>query len=270
VKNLLFVLFICFFNTAKAAQVTYSNGISDGLSSSIVNPYEFESDEYNNFVEEYGIHSSMGNDGQELIYLSAENNHHTDNEIKELDVNIINTNGTSQNTESVSLVLSGGAKILWDITVDDSVSLKNIFLFGLTTQSVNFNGTPVEFIDDQLVSYVDEVGLFHSSVVICGTSLPQDGYQATCTTDALVGINSFQELFPGFSLQTNPNSIVNYLDDLVKEYTGDSLGITNFNGAQTVDSYNVEISTTAVPLPAGWILFSSAMAFLVVRRSSFY
>ena len=46
----------------------------------------------------------MVNDGQELIYLSAENNHHQHNEIRELDVNIINTNGTTQNTESISLL----------------------------------------------------------------------------------------------------------------------------------------------------------------------
>ena len=80
-------------------------------------------------------------------------------------------------------------------------------------------------------------------------------------------LSRFQELTQ-VSLQTNPNSIVNYLDDLVKEHAGDSQGITNFNGAQTVDSSHVEISTTAVPVPAGWILFSSAIAFLVVEGAA--
>jgi hypothetical protein len=268
VRILFFILYACFINGVQAAIVTYSDGVSTGVSNSIINTHEYGSIEYNNFVSDYGIHSSIDNGGHELIFLSSQNNHHHHHEAKTLEVNLVNTNGTSQNTEDVSLVLSGGAPIIWDISSDRSVSLKNIFLFGLSTQAVNLNGSKAEFINSQS-EYIDDVGLFHSSVVVCGTSLPQDGYQATCTTDVLVGINSFQELFPGVSLQTNPNSIVNYLDDLVKEYTGGSLGITNFNGVESVDSYNVEISTTAVPLPAGWILFSSALAFLVVRRGVF-
>ena len=269
-RNILFILLTCFISGVQSAIVTYSDANDSGISSSIVNPYEYRSTEYNNFVYDYGVHSAIHNGGHEFIYLSAEENfHNSDQEVASLDVSIINTNGVDKNTGDVSLVLSGGSPLLWNISLDDSVTLKHIFIFGLSPQSINLNGSPAEFISKQSVT-ISDVGLFHSSVPVCGTSLPQDGYQATCTTDILVGINSSQELFPGISLQTNPGSNVNYLDDLVKTYTGGSLNLTNFNGVQSVDSYNIEISTTAVPLPAGWILFSSAMAFLVVRKGSFY
>ena len=90
-KNPLFVLFLAFLIQHRLIKLLIQMVLVMDSLLSIVNPYEFESEEYINFVQEYGIHSSMGNDGEELIYLSAENNHHHHNEIKELDVNTINT-----------------------------------------------------------------------------------------------------------------------------------------------------------------------------------
>ena len=129
-----------------AAQVTFSSGISLTPQMNEVNAFEFDSDEYNQQVTDFALVSPAANNGEELIYLGAYQNvgYDSESDANTIAVELQNLNTDQAVTAGVSLVLSGGMKMTWDLTWDTSVALNNIVLFGLVDdQSLIINGSNV-------------------------------------------------------------------------------------------------------------------------------
>ncbi|MAV75476.1 MAG: hypothetical protein CL691_02480 [Cellvibrionales bacterium] len=240
-----------------AAQVNFTGGTSSTLYINQVNAFEFNSVEYNLHVKDFALVSPEANNGEELIYLGAYQNigYDPESDMNTIAVDLQNLNTDQAVTAGVSLVLSGGRKMTWDLTWDTSVALNSIVLFGLVDdQSLIINGSNVNLSN----SSSDSIGLniIHSSTQVCGFALPQ--YSDDCRTDRILGINRDVEDEWGDIVSSN-NPIVNYL-------SGETdLKITSFNGAYEANDFVIGIETTAVPVPGAFLLFSSSLFLAFIR-----
>ena len=243
--------------SVNAAQVSFSSGISSTPQVNEVNAFEFGSNEYGQRETDFALVSPEANNGEELIYLGAYRNigYSADAAVNTINVNLQNINLDQTNTGPVSLVLSGGREMTWDLTWDTSVILNNIVLFGLVgNQSLVVNNSPINLANSSSDSF--GLNIIHSSMQICGFALPQESDD--CRTDRIVGINRDEEDEWGDIVSSN-SPIVNYLNDET------DLKVTSFNGAYEANDFIVGIDTTAVPLPGAFLLFSSSLCLVFVR-----
>ncbi|MDG2473126.1 MAG: hypothetical protein P8M71_08460 [Pseudomonadales bacterium] len=240
-----------------AAQVNFTSGTLSTPSTNQVNAFEFDSAEYNQHVTDFALVSAEANNGEELIYLGAYQNigYDSASDVNTIAVDLQNLNTDQAVTAGVSLVLSGGREMTWDLTWDASVTLNSIVLFGLAgDQSLIINGKAVDLSD--LSSSVLGLDIKYSSTQICGFSLPQ--VSDDCRTDRIVGINRNVEDEFGDIVSSN-DPVVNYLRDET------DLKITSFNGAYDAKDFVIGIETTAVPLPGALLFFSSSLCLVFVR-----
>ncbi|HCH19755.1 MAG TPA: hypothetical protein DEX33_00035 [Cellvibrionales bacterium] len=239
-----------------AAQVNFTSGTSSTPSMNQVNAFEFDSAEYNQHVTDFALVSPDANNGEELIYLGAYQNvgYDSESDVNTIAVDLQNLNTDQAVTAGVSLVLSGGRKMTWDLTWDTSVALNSIVLFGLKDQSLIINGTAVDLSD--MSSSVLGLDIKHSETSVCGYALPQDTMD--CRTDRLLGINRNTTTLWGQVTSSN-GAGVNYLSDSA------GLKITSFNGAYEANDFVIGIETTAVPLPGALLFFSSSLCLVFLR-----
>jgi len=251
------LMFSCVISV-NAAQVSFSTGVSSNPQANEVNTFEFGSAEYLQREVDFALVSPQANNSEELIYLGVYRNigYSPNAVVNTINVNLQNTNLDETNTGPVSLVLSGGRQMTWDLTWDASVALNRIVLFGLVgDQSLIINDTAVDLASSNSDSF--GLNIIHSSTQVCGFALPQ-GSNADCYTDKILGINRDVEDDWGDIRSTN-NPIVNYLSSET------DLQITNFNGAYEANDFVIGIDTTAVPLPGALMLFSSSLCLIFIR-----
>ena len=146
------------------------------------------------YAESLGlVNPEDNNGGEELIYLGAYKNSEFNssggvlNEIQ-VDLNNLNPdnpNGIAGATGDVSLVLSAGASLAWDISVDDNVELNSIFIFSISDQSLTINNQSVDLSSGDLI--FEGINIETSPVAVCGYALPDDG--EGCHTDRILGFN---------------------------------------------------------------------------------
>ena len=262
--------------SASAALVTIDTPANGDASS-----YFFSGQSHNvfkNFVkdevfDEYSeslglVNPEDNNGGEELIYLGAYKNSEFNssggvlNEIQ-VDLNNLNPdnpNGIAGATGDVSLVLSAGASLAWDISVDDNVELNSIFIFSISDQSLTINNQSVDLSSGDLI--FEGINIETSPVAVCGYALPDDG--DGCHTDKILGFN--RELLDEDGMEYETNALlVNYLDDLT------DLSVTSFSGSYIVDGFEVGIDSqaTVVPLPGTLVLYATAFAVLMVQRKPY-
>ena len=245
------------------------NGQYQGVFNNIVNDEEFGTLDYLDRRTELGLVNALVNDGEELIYLSAFRNSAFDSSNgsnNKVVVALQNDNPAPTEdserpmTDGVSLVLSGGESLLWNITIDRNVTLNSIFIFSPNNQTVVLSSNEVDF--DNV-----NINIKVSPTSVCGYSLPIDGNG--CNTDRILGINSQSYDIFGFEDNTNGQGL-NYLEHLT------TLDVTNFNGSYIVDEFVVKINSIAtvspppngpvVPLPGSFLLYASAIAVLSLQR----
>jgi hypothetical protein len=258
--------------SANAARVSMTTPAADGAAS-----YEFEGQTHNvfkNFIkdevfqqhsESLGLVTSEENGGEELLYLGAYRNSafddvtNTNNDI-EVDLNNLNVvdgNGNAGLTGDVSLVLSGGVALNWDLTIADNIEVNSIFIFSIADQTLTINDQSVDLSSSN--SIFDGINIETSPVAVCGYALPDDG--EGCHTDRILGFN--RQLLDEDSVEYDTNEAgVNYLSDLT------DLSVTSFSGSYIVDAFEIGIDSqaTVVPLPGTLVLYATALAVLVVRR----
>ena len=257
--------------SANAARVSMTTPAADGAAS-----YEFEGQTHNvfkNFIkdevfqqhsESLGLVTSEENGGEELLYLGAYRNSAFDdvtnpNNDIEVDLNNLNAvdgNGNAGLTGDVSLVLSGGVALNWDLTIADNIEVNSIFIFSIADQTLTINDQSVDLSSSNLI--FDGINIETSPVAVCGYALPDDG--EGCHTDRILGFN--RQIFDdGVEYETNELE-VNYLSDLT------DLSVTSFSGSYIVDAFEIGIDSqaTVVPLPGTLVLYATALAVLVVRR----
>ena len=262
--------------SASAALVTIDTPANGDASS-----YFFSSQSHNVFknlvkdevFDEYSeslglVNPEDNNGGEELIYLGAYKNSAFNssggvlNEIQ-VDLNNLNPdnpNGIAGATGDVSLVLSAGASLAWDISVDDNVELNSIFIFSISDQSLTINNQSVDLSSGDLI--FEGINIETSPVAVCGYALPDDG--DGCHTDKILGFN--RELLDEDGMEYETNALlVNYLDDLT------DLSVTSFSGSYIVDGFEVGIDSqaTVVPLPGTLVLYATAFAVLMVQRKPY-
>lgn len=250
------LLTLCCAVSVNAAQVNFEDSQSSVRYMNHTNDFKFNSDDYQAREIDYALVAPQANNGEELIYLGAYQNIGYDSAGGEntISVDLQNINQDQTNTGGVSLVLSGGQQMTWDLTWDTTVALNSIILFGLVgekdmpRQSLIINGSAVDLTN--LSNNELGLNIIHSSQQVCGFALPQNSDQ--CRTDRIVGINRNIEDEFGDSVSSN-DPIINYLG----EETG--LKITSFNGAYEANNFVIGIDTTAVPLPSALFLFSSSL-----------
>ena len=257
--------------TASAAIVTIDTP-ADGDASS----YVFSGQSHNvfkNFVkdevfaqhsESLGLVDPVDNGGEELIYLGAYKNSEFNSSggvLNEIQVDLNNLNPDNPNgTGDVSLVLSAGASLAWDISVDDNVELNSIFIFSISDQSLTINNQSVDLSSGDLI--FEGINIETSPVAVCGYALPD--YGEGCHTDRILGFN--RELLDEDGMEYETNALfVNYLDDLT------DLSVTSFSGSYIVDGFEVGIDSqaTVVPLPGTLVLYATAFAVLMVQRKPY-
>jgi hypothetical protein len=258
--------------SANAARVSMTTPAADGAAS-----YEFEGQTHNvfkNFIkdevfqqhsESLGLVTSEENGGEELLYLGAYRNSAFDdvtnpNNDIEVDLNNLNAvdgNGNAGLTGDVSLVLSGGVALNWDLTIADNIEVNSIFIFSIADQTLTINDQSVDLSSSN--SIFDGINIETSPVAVCGYALPDDG--EGCHTDRILGFN--RQLLDEDSVEYDTNEAgVNYLSDLT------DLSVTSFSGSYIVDAFEIGIDSqaTVVPLPGTLVLYATALAVLVVRR----
>ena len=241
-----------------AAQVSFLSGSTSTPYTNEVNDFEINSEEYDQRETNFALVSPESNNGEELIYLGAYQNmgFSLEESVKTISVDVKNVTETQTNTGGVSLVLSGGREMIWDVTWDTSVALNSIVLFGLAgNQSLIINGTPIDLSD--MSSSVLGLDIKHSETNICGYALPQD--TTDCRTDRMLGINQITNNLVGMQVSSNSANI-----DYLANETG--LKVTSFNGAYEANSFVVGIDTTAVPLPGAFFLFSSTLYLVFASK----
>ncbi len=275
-KKLIGAIFgIAMLSSAHAAQVAVSTPAAPGESSylfgsdfeqvfqDVVNDETIGSAAYNARRDELGLVNAQDNEaGEELIYLGAHQSTNFGDAVSpnnNIAVNINNLNagdGGAPNTGPVSLVLSASESLVWNLAIDDSVQINNIFLFSVNDQMLNINGQSVSLTGGN-VQLFDGIHIETSTVEVCGYTLPTDGQG--CNTDSILGIN--QQTFDIFDIESNTNPLgVDYLGQLT------DLKVTSFNGSYLVDSFDIGINSAAVPLPGALICFVSALGLIVSRR----
>ena len=203
------------------------------------------------------VDAASNANGEELVFLGAlktinydlldgEGQPGSDNDI---DVFLNNTSGIDAATGPVSLVLSAAESLQWNVTWDTNVTLNNIFIFGVNAQALQINGSgPIDLSSGEAT--FNGITIKVSNSMRCGYSLPYNA--GGCNTDQILGLNPFTA--------TNPIGF-NFLADET------DLNVTNFNGSNLVDAFNVDISTaTVVPLPSALLLFASAFGLMFNRK----
>jgi hypothetical protein len=258
--------------SANAARVSMTTPAADGAAS-----YEFEGQTHNvfkNFIkdevfqqhsESLGLVTSEENGGEELLYLGAYRNSafddvtnpNNDIEVDLNNLNVVDGNGNAGLTGDVSLVLSGGVALNWDLTIADNIEVNSIFIFSIADQTLTINDQSVDLSSSN--SIFDGINIETSPVAVCGYALPDDG--EGCHTDRILGFNRQLLDEDGVEYETNELE-VNYLSDLT------DLSVTSFSGSYIVDAFEIGIDSqaTVVPLPGTLVLYATALAVLVVRR----
>ena len=252
------LMFSCVISV-NVAQVSFSSGVSSNPQANEVNTFEFGSAEYVQRETDFALVSPEANNSEELIYLGVYKNivYSADAAVNSINVNLQNSNLDQTNTGPVSLVLSGGRQMTWDLTWNASVALKSIVLFGLVgDQSLIVNGSPINLASSSSDSF--GLNIIHSSTQVCGYALPQESNANNCYTDRILGINRDVEDEWGDIVSSN-NPIVNYLN------AETDLKVTSFNGAYEANDFVVDVDTTAVPLPSALLLFSSSLCLIFIR-----
>jgi hypothetical protein len=258
--------------SANAARVSMTTPAADGAAS-----YEFEGQTHNvfkNFIkdevfqqhsESLGLVTSEENGGEELLYLGAYRNSafndvtnpNNDIEVDLNNLNVVDGNGNAGLTGDVSLVLSGGVALNWDLTIADNIEVNSIFIFSIADQTLTINDQSVDLSSSN--SIFDGINIETSPVAVCGYALPDDG--EGCHTDRILGFN--RQILDEDSVEYDTNEAgVNYLSDLT------DLSVTSFSGSYIVDAFEIGIDSqaTVVPLPGTLVLYATALAVLVVRR----
>jgi hypothetical protein len=258
--------------SANAARVSMTTPAADGAAS-----YEFEGQTHNvfkNFIkdevfqqhsESLGLVTSEEKGGEELLYLGAYRNSafddvtnpNNDIEVDLNNLNVVDGNGNAGLTGDVSLVLSGGVALNWDLTIADNIEVNSIFIFSIADQTLTINDQSVDLSSSN--SIFDGINIETSPVAVCGYALPDDG--EGCHTDRILGFN--RQLLDEDSVEYDTNEAgVNYLSDLT------DLSVTSFSGSYIVDAFEIGIDSqaTVVPLPGTLVLYATALAVLVVRR----
>lgn len=257
--------------TASAAHVSMTTP-ANGASS-----YEFSGQSHNvfkNFVkdevfqqygESLGMVNPEENGGEELLYLGAfinstfNDSSGVQNEIQ-VDLNNLNPidgNGDAGLTGDISLVLSGGQSLAWNLNIDDNIDLNSIFIFSVNDQSLTINDQSVDLSSNNLI--YNGINIEVSPVAVCGYALPDD--REGCHTDRILGFNRQIVDEDGVEYDTN-ELFVNYLGDLT------DLSVTSFSGSYVVDAFEIGIDSqaTVVPLPGTLVLYATALTMFVVRR----
>ena len=154
---------------------------------------------FKNFVkgEVFALHSeSLGlvdpgdNGGEELIYLGAYRNSaffdstNPNNDIQ-VDLNNLNVvDGNAGLTGDVSLVLSAGVALDWNLTIADNIEVNSIFIFSVADQTLSINNQSVDLSSNNLI--FDGINIETSPIGVCGYALPDDG--EGCHTDRILGL----------------------------------------------------------------------------------
>ena len=258
--------------SANAARVSMTTPAADGAAS-----YEFEGQTHNvfkNFIkdevfqqhsESLGLVTSEENGGEELLYLGAYRNSafddvtnpNNDIEVDLNNLNVVDGNGNAGLTGDVSLVLSGGAALNWDLTIADNIEVNSIFIFSIADQTLTINDQSVDLSSSN--SIFDGINIETSPVAVCGYALPDDG--EGCHTDRILGFN--RQLLDEDGVEYDTNELfVNYLSELT------DLSVTSFSGSYVVDAFEINIDSQAavVPLPGTLVLYATALTMLVIRR----
>ena len=262
-KACITVLAIAMAQLSQAAFVTITTPSGQNTPYMIPGDPVTEYQVFDNITSGDGIVDPSANGGEEFILLGL---HETilhqsnsddngcianDNCNNIVTVDLVNLND-SGNTGDVSLVLSAAEDLVWHITTDATVNLKSIFVFGANAsgQTVSFdNGSTSITTDTSVSAGTGNVDVTFSSANVCAFSYP----------DADVGCNTRRLLGTG-------ESIIDSLFDYLGDET--DMDITSFNGTEFGDGFLVELdsSATAVPLPAAFMLYASAIAGLMIRR----
>ena len=258
-------------SAAHVSMTTPANGASS---------YEFSGQSHNvfkNFVkdevfqqhgESLGLVNPEENGGEELLYLGAyinstfNDSNGVQNEIQ-VDLNNLNPidgSGDAGLTGGVSLVLSAGQSLAWNLSVDDNINLNSIFIFSINDQSLTINNQSVDLSSNDLI--FNGINIETSPVAVCGYALPDDG--EGCHTDRILGFNRQIVNEDGIEYDTN-EQFVNYLGDLT------DISVTSFSGSYIVDAFEIGIDSqaTVVPLPGTLVLYATALTLFVVRRKPY-
>lgn len=257
-------------SAAHVSMTTPANGASS---------YEFSGQSHNvfkNFVkdevfqqhgESLGLVNPEENGGEELLYLGAyinstfNDSNGVQNEIQ-VDLNNLNPidgSGDAGLTGGVSLVLSAGQSLAWNLSIDDNINLNSIFIFSINDQSLTINNQSVDLSSNDLI--FNGINIETSPVAVCGYALPDDG--EGCHTDRILGFNRQIVDEDGIEYDTN-EQFVNYLGDLT------DISVTSFSGSYIVDAFEIGIDSqaTVVPLPGTLVLYATALGLLTMRRKS--
>jgi len=275
VKNIsVLILAVIASVSASAAHVSMTTP-ANGASS-----YEFSGQSHNvfkNFVkdevfqqhgESLGLVNPEENGGEELLYLGAyinstfNDSNGVQNEIQ-VDLNNLNPidgSGDAGLTGGVSLVLSAGQSLAWNLSVDDNINLNSIFIFSINDQSLTINNQSVDLSSNDLI--FNGINIETSPIAVCGYALPDDG--EGCHTDRILGFNRQIVNEDGIEYDTN-EQFVNYLGDLT------DISVTSFSGSYIVDAFEIGIDSqaTVVPLPGTLVLYATALTLFVVRRKPY-
>jgi len=275
VKNIsVLILAVIASVSASAAHVSMTTP-ANGASS-----YEFSGQSHNvfkNFVkdevfqqhgESLGLVNPEENGGEELLYLGAyrnsafvdETNPNNDIQVDLNNLNVVDGSGNAGLTGDVSLVLSAGVALDWNLTIADNIEVNSIFIFSVADQTLSINNQSVDLSSSNLI--FDGINIETSPVGVCGYALPDDG--EGCHTDRILGFNRQLLDDEGDEYDTN-GAEVNYLSDLT------DLSVTSFSGSYIVDAFEIGIDSQAavVPLPGTLVLYATALTLFVVRRKPY-
>ena len=258
-------------SAAHVSMTTPANGASS---------YEFSGQSHNvfkNFVkdevfqqhgESLGLVNPEENGGEELLYLGAyrnsafvdETNPNNDIQVDLNNLNVVDGSGNAGLTGDVSLVLSAGVALDWNLTIADNIEVNSIFIFSVADQTLSINNQSVDLSSSNLI--FDGINIETSPVGVCGYALPDDG--EGCHTDRILGFNRQLLDDEGDEYDTN-GAEVNYLSDLT------DLSVTSFSGSYIVDAFEIGIDSQAavVPLPGTLVLYATALTLFVVRRKPY-
>lgn len=261
--------------SASAARVSMTTPAAEGAAS-----YEFEGQTHNvfkNFIkdevfqqhnESLGLVTSEENGGEELLYLGAyrnsafvdETNPNNDIQVDLNNLNVVDGSGNAGLTGDVSLVLSAGVALDWNLTIADNIEVNSIFIFSVADQTLSINNQSVDLSSSNLI--FDGINIETSPVGVCGYALPDDG--EGCHTDRILGFNRQIVDEDGIEYDTN-EQFVNYLGDLT------DISVTSFSGSYIVDAFEIGIDSqaTVVPLPGTLVLYATALTLFVVRRKPY-
>tara|TARA_B110000093_G_scaffold172470_1_gene203517 strand:+ start:198 stop:923 length:726 start_codon:yes stop_codon:yes gene_type:complete len=220
---------------------------------------------FEQYGEDLGMVNPEDNGGEELIYLGAYRNsaffdltdQNNDIQVDLNNLNVVDGSGNAGLTGDVSLVLSAGVALDWDLTIADNIEVNSIFIFSVADQTLTINDQSVDLSSSNLI--FDGINIETSPVGVCGYALPDDG--EGCHTDRILGFNRQLLDEDGVEFDTN-ELLVNYLSDLT------DLSVTSFSGSYIVDAFDIGIDSQAavVPLPGTLVLYATALGLLTMRR----